>query len=128
MRFIHNDVNFDVTYEGNNNCLKIFLWTFCRLFITRFRLTTHIIFDLQAIHNTHSDPSKKLTIFQFTRKPSITNILKRCLLVEQEVLYKSPIDITPLSLTLHAVNRQFIYQLKNCKLWCVGWNTLIDFL
>ena len=34
----------------------------------------------------------------------MVKILKRCLLVGRKVLYKSPIDIAPLSSTLHAVN------------------------
>ena len=35
--------------------------------------------------------------------------LKRCLLVGKKVLYKSPIDIAPLSSNLHAVNGQFLF-------------------
>ena len=39
----------------------------------------------------------------------MVKILKRCLSVGKKVLYKSPIDIAPLSLTLHAVNGQFYF-------------------
>ena len=39
----------------------------------------------------------------------MVKILKRCLLVGKKVLYKSPIDIAPLSLNLHAVNGQFLF-------------------
>ena len=39
----------------------------------------------------------------------MVKILKRCFLVGKKVLYKSPIDITPLSLTLHAVNERFLF-------------------
>ena len=45
-------------------------------------------------------------IFQFIRKLSLTKILFRCLLVAENVLYKSLINITSLSLTLHAVDGQ----------------------
>ena len=39
----------------------------------------------------------------------MVKILRRCLLVDKKVLYKSPIDIAPLSSTLHAVNGQFLF-------------------
>ena len=39
----------------------------------------------------------------------MVKILKRCLLVGKKVLYKSPIDIAPLSSNLHAVNGQFLF-------------------
>ena len=39
----------------------------------------------------------------------MVKILKRCLLVDKKVLYKSPIDIAPLSSNLPAVNRQFYF-------------------
>ena len=39
----------------------------------------------------------------------MVKILKRCLLVGRKVLYKSPIDIAPLSSTLHAVNGWFLF-------------------
>ena len=39
----------------------------------------------------------------------MVKILKRCPLLGKKVLYKSPIDITPLSLTLHAVNGRFLF-------------------
>ena len=39
----------------------------------------------------------------------MVKILKRCLLVGKKVLYKSPIDIAPLSSNFHAVNGQFLF-------------------
>ena len=39
----------------------------------------------------------------------MVKILKRCLLVGKKILYKSPIDITPLSSSLHAVNERFLF-------------------
>ena len=39
----------------------------------------------------------------------MVKILKRCLLVGKKVLYKSPIDIAPLSSNLHAVKGQFLF-------------------
>ena len=43
---------------------------------------------------------KKYTCSQFMRKPSITKILKRCLLVGKKVLYKFPYNIASQLLTL----------------------------
>ena len=56
---------------------------------------------------------KYLTLSQFTRKLLIIKNLRRVSLVAQEVLYKSLIDIALLSLTCHAINRQFIHWAKN---------------
>ena len=39
----------------------------------------------------------------------MAKILKRCLLLGKKVLYKSPIHIAPLSLTLHAINGRFLF-------------------
>ena len=39
----------------------------------------------------------------------MAKILKRCLLVGRKVLYKSPIDIAPLSSSLHVVNGRFLF-------------------
>ena len=39
----------------------------------------------------------------------MVKILKRCLLLGKKVLYKSPIHIAPLSLTLHAINGRFLF-------------------
>ena len=52
------------------------------------------------MHETHSGPSKKYTCSQFMRKPSITKILERYLLVGKKVLYKFPNDIASQLLTL----------------------------
>ena len=38
----------------------------------------------------------------------MAKILRRCLLVDKKVLYKSPIDIAPISSILHAVNGRFL--------------------
>ena len=46
-----------------------------------FRLTLYIILTSQSVHHTQITQSKKLMISWFTRKLSITKILKRCLLV-----------------------------------------------
>ena len=40
----------------------------------------------------------------------MVKILKRCLLVGKKILYKSPIDITPPSSSLHAVIERFLFR------------------
>ena len=52
---------------------------------------------------------KNFKFSPFVRKPQITKILKRCLLVGKKVLYKSPNDIPFKLLTLGAVNGQFVF-------------------
>ena len=62
-------------------------------------------------HQTCSGPSKKKFKFSpFVRKPQITKILKRCLLVGKKVLYKSPNDIPFKLSTLGAVNGWFLFR------------------
>ena len=55
----------------------------------------------------------------------MTKIPKRYLLVAKKVLYKSLIDIAPLSSTLHAINGQFICQLKK---WPITWMAIVQTL
>ena len=56
-------------------------------------------------------PIKKNFKFSpFVRKPQITKILKRCLLVGKKVLYKSPNDIPVKLSTLGAVNQRFVFR------------------
>ena len=45
---------------------------------------------------------------QFMRKPLLAKLLEMCLLVPRVPL-QIPIDIGPMSLTLHAVNRRFVF-------------------
>ena len=52
---------------------------------------------------------------QFKRKPLITQILKRWLLVAKKVPYKFPNNIASKLLTLHAINWQFVCQPKNAE-------------
>ena len=52
-----------------------------------------------------SSPSKEIHDISIYNKTVNNKILKRCLLVDKKVLYKSAIDTEPLSLTLHAVNK-----------------------
>ena len=124
MRLTHNDVNFDVTYEGHQNCLKNIFMDLLKVF------DDHVQID----HSYHFLPpnqsnrlklvcQKYFTISQFTRKLLITKILERC----QEVLYKSSIDTAPLSLTFHAINRQFIHWFENWKLQLCGMNQFDHF-
>ena len=101
--------NFKKMYDGSP-VKHLFIVTLGSL-KTMFSLRFHIIFDLPTIQD-----HKKLKIFKFSRKLSITKILKRCLLVSQKVLHKSLINIASLSLTLHVVNTQFNpppHKLKN---------------
>ena len=74
------------------------------------RLTIHIVFDLLTQPRDMQWPIKKKVKFSpFVRKPQITKILKRCLLVGKKVLYKSPNDIPFKLSTLHAINGRFIF-------------------
>ena len=52
---------------------------------------------------------KKFIIFSIYAKMPIANIFKRWHLVGKKVLYKSPNNIASLSLTLHAINRLFLF-------------------
>ena len=71
----------------------------------------------QPKHEAHSSPSKKIsqnfTSHQFMRKPLIAQILERWLLVGKKVPYKFPNNIASKLLTLHGVNRRFVYWAKN---------------
>ena len=51
-------------------------------------------------------------ISQLMRKPLMTNIIERCLLVAKKVFHKSPIDIAPISSTLYVINGSFMFQPK----------------
>ena len=77
MRFTHNDVNYDITYAGNQNCLKIYFMAILRGFDD----------NIQTDHSYHFLPpnpcrrlklvnEKYLTISQFTRKLLIAKILE----------------------------------------------------
>ena len=71
----------------------------------------------QPEHEVHSGPSKKIsqnfTSCQFMRKPLITEILERWLLVGKKVPYKFPNDIASKLSTLHGANWRFVCQPKN---------------
>ena len=60
----------------------------------------------QPKYKIYSGPLKKFHDVSISNRKS-QKILKRCLLVAKRVLYKSLIDIAPLSSTLHAINRHF---------------------
>ena len=79
------------------------------------------ISTLQPKHETRSGPSKKIsrnyTSRQFTRKPLITEILERWLLVGKKVPYKFPNDIASKLSTLHGVNQQFVCRPKMANLF-----------
>ena len=72
-------------------------------------------FQLPNPSMRHADAHQKKMSSQFERKPLITQILKRWLLVAKKVPYKFPNNIASKLSTLHAINWRFVCQAKNAE-------------
>ena len=72
----------------------------------------------QSIYDTFKSDQMMTEKSEFTTEPSSTKMFDT-----QCVFYKSSIDIEPLSLTFHALNRHFIHQLPNVKNYSTSHNS-----